>query len=147
MTETAQLENVTLTVNRVINASLEKVWDTWTKPEEISKWWLPDGFTLPHPHKIDLQVEGEFEYHMQPPEGEKFYVRGTFKEIIIHSLIKSSWRWSGSDDETLLTVMFNETDSGTELKIVHEKFPDQEQKEKHLQGWMGMVDRMEKILK
>jgi len=34
-----------LLITRVLNAPIDLVWEAWTKPEHIAKWWGPNGFT------------------------------------------------------------------------------------------------------
>ena len=33
-------------IMRVYDAPVEAVWDAWTDPEQVAKWWGPRGFTL-----------------------------------------------------------------------------------------------------
>ena len=145
MNEIDQQDNVALRVSRKLNASVADVWNAWTNPEEIAKWWLPEGFSESAPAEVDLRVGGEFKYHMQPPEGDALYAHGIFKEIVPNSKIKSSWLWSTSDEETELTIEFNEVGESTEIVILHEFFTNEEEKNKHTEGWVSCLDRMEKM--
>ncbi len=47
-----------IVISRVFDAPREKVWDAWTKPEQVAKWWGPTGFTTPV-CKIDFRVGGK----------------------------------------------------------------------------------------
>ena len=49
----------TITFKRKLGASPEAVFDAWTRPEQISDWWDPDGVPL-RECSIDLRVGGEF---------------------------------------------------------------------------------------
>lgn len=146
MNDVKEQENVILTLSHKFEASLEKVWDAWTNPDVISKWWLPEGFTESKPNEVDLKVGGGFKYHMQPPEGEAFYAHGIFTEIIPNKLIKSTWLWSHSEQETFLTVEFKESNGGTELILIHELFTDEEQRNLHADGWEKCLDRIENLI-
>lgn len=111
----------------------------------------PDGGFLrasrnPSVPEVDLRVGGNFKYHMKPAEGDAFYAHGVFKEIIPNELIKSTWQWSNGDQETLLTVKFNEVEDGTQLTVIHELFQDEEQKNMHADGWNSCMSRIERIL-
>ena len=145
MNDVKEQENVVLNMSRKFEATVEKVWDAWTNPDIISKWWLPDGFTEPKPNEVDLTVGGGFKFHMQPPEGDAFYAHGIFKEIIPNKLIKSTWLWSHSDQETLLTIEFKESNGGTELILTHELFMDEAQRDLHSDGWQKCFDRIENL--
>ena len=146
MNDVQEVETTALKVSKVYNATVESVWNAWTNPEEISKWWLPEGFTEPSSPEVDLKVGGEFKYPMKPAEGKAFYAYGVFKEIVPNELIKSTWKWSHADQETLLTVTFRKIDDGTQLTIVHELFGDEEQKNLHTDGWNKCMARIEEVL-
>ena len=145
MNEIDQQDNVVLRVSRKLNASVADVWNAWTNPEEIAKWWLPEGFSESAPSEVDLRVGGEFKLHMRPPEGDAFYAHGIFKEIVPNSKIKSTWLWSTSEEETELTIEVNEVGESTEIVILHEFFTNEEGKDKHTEGWVFCLDRMEKM--
>ncbi|HUS28218.1 MAG TPA: SRPBCC domain-containing protein [Kofleriaceae bacterium] len=49
----------TITFKRKLAATPDVVFDAWTKPDEISQWWDPDGAPL-RECAIDLRVGGEF---------------------------------------------------------------------------------------
>ena len=72
-------------IERIFDAPREKVWEAWTTPELIKKWWGPEGFSAPS-IEIDFRVGGKSTYAMQGPEGSEWdramYSSGIFKEII-----------------------------------------------------------------
>ena len=35
-----------LRITRVYDAPVKAVWDAWTDPEQVGKWWGPRGFTI-----------------------------------------------------------------------------------------------------
>lgn len=51
----------TLTFARTIAASPADIFDAWTKPDEISQWWDPEGVPLQQ-CTIDLRVGGAFSF-------------------------------------------------------------------------------------
>jgi hypothetical protein len=36
-----------LTITRVFDAPVERVWSAWVEPEMVKKWWGPKGFMVP----------------------------------------------------------------------------------------------------
>jgi len=36
-----------LVVTRVFDAPVKQVWNAWSDPEHVKRWWGPDGFTYP----------------------------------------------------------------------------------------------------
>lgn len=63
-------QSFTIRFERRVDATLPEVFDAWTKPEEVSAWWDPDGEPLVA-CTIDLRVGGSFSFatrqHSQMP--------------------------------------------------------------------------------
>lgn len=70
-----------LVIKRIFDAPRELVWDAWTEPEQIMRWWGPKGFSAPVA-KIDLRVGGAYLNCMRSPEGKDFWSKGVFREIV-----------------------------------------------------------------
>jgi uncharacterized protein YndB with AHSA1/START domain len=70
--------NNRLIFRRVVNASAEQLFDAWTLPANVSKWWDPSGRDLAA-CKIDLRVGGDFRFVNEGPEQHSF--EGTYAEI------------------------------------------------------------------
>lgn len=51
------------TIERIIAAPAETVWELWTTPQSIGRWWAPDGFRT-HVSALDLQPGGALVYTM-----------------------------------------------------------------------------------
>jgi uncharacterized protein YndB with AHSA1/START domain len=70
-----------LFVTRTINAPVELVWEVWTKPEHIAKWWGPDGFTNTIT-KMEVRPGGVWELIMHGPDGTNYPNKSIFREIV-----------------------------------------------------------------
>ena len=57
-----------ISLMRVYDAPVRAVWDAWTIPEQVEKWWGPRGFTLTT-HSKDLRAGGTWRYTMHGPDG------------------------------------------------------------------------------
>ncbi len=51
------------TIERTVNASPARVWELWTTPDGISRWWAPDGFRT-DVERLELVPGGELVYTM-----------------------------------------------------------------------------------
>ncbi len=83
MTSTADCEIVT---ERLINAPRELVFAAWTDPEQMVKWWGPDGFTNTM-HEMDVRPGGLWRFVMHGPDGTDYQNRSVFVEVVAPSLI------------------------------------------------------------
>ena len=152
----------TLTIERVFDAPVERVWAAWTDPELAGKWWGPKGYTSPD-NKIDLRVGGKVILCMQGPDGKKMYSGGTYKEIIPQQKIVMTDSFMDAEGnvisaaeygmpadfpaEMLVTVTFEDQDGKTKLTIVHEGLPAGEMSDQTEGGWNESLDKLADSLK
>ena len=47
MSEQYVMAERNLVIEREFDAPRELVWRMWTDPDELTKWWGPEGFTTP----------------------------------------------------------------------------------------------------
>ena len=60
-----------LKISRLYDAPLQAVWDAWTDPEQVARWWGPRGFTITT-HSKDLRPGGTWVYTMHGPDGTDY---------------------------------------------------------------------------
>lgn len=70
-----------LMITRIFEAPRDLVWQAWTDPALVVRWWGPKVLTTPVA-KIDLHVGGKYLYVMRSPEGEDFWGTGVYREIV-----------------------------------------------------------------
>jgi uncharacterized protein YndB with AHSA1/START domain len=77
-----------LLVARVFDAPRERVWNAWTEPEAMKRWWGPRFYTAPT-IKNDLRKGGSYLYCMRSPEGKDFWSSGTYREVVPNERIEA----------------------------------------------------------
>lgn len=70
-----------IVITRILNAPRELVFEVWTNPKHVDKWWGPNGFTNTT-KKIDVRVGGEWVFVMHGPNGQDFDNRILFHEVV-----------------------------------------------------------------
>lgn len=70
-----------IVITRLLNAPRELVFEAFTSPKHVDKWWGPNGFTNTT-KKMDVRPGGEWVYVMHGPDGKDFDNRIRFVEII-----------------------------------------------------------------
>jgi len=87
-------------ITRTLEAPIEQVWNAWTQPEFVMRWWGPTGFTSPS-CKIDFRVGGKYLFHMRAPKdfqgGQDFYTAGVYRKIVPLTLIEFTQGFSDKD--------------------------------------------------
>src|ERR1700677_5188508 len=68
-------------IERVFDAPPEIVFQVWTEPGHLARWWGPKGFTNPV-CEVDLRVGGAWRIVMRAPNGAEYPGGGVYREIV-----------------------------------------------------------------
>ena len=125
----------TITMQVIVHAPIEKVWEYWTEPRHIQAWnAASDDWHTPHATN-DLRVGGEFCARMEAKDQSAgFDFRGTYTEVVPHQRIA----YTLGDDRTVL-VTFETAEDGT---TVTETFDIEHENSAELQrqGWQAILN-------
>lgn len=100
---------------RVYDAPVKLVWDAWTDPKQVAKWWGPRGFKITT-HSKDLKPGGHWAYTMHGPDGVNYENKTIYHEVEKHA--KLVYDHGGNDDRPPLfrvTVLFSEENKKTTM--------------------------------
>lgn len=129
----------TITVSTTISAPLDKVWQSWVLPDQITGWnAASDDWHCPSATN-DLRVGGSFCYKMAARDGSfSFDFEGTYTEVIAHE--KIAYKILDSRD---VEITFIETSDGI---IVTESFEAESTHSVEMQqsGWQAILERFKK---
>ena len=148
--EVLKPDDATLVVRRVLKATPELAFETWTSAEHIQQWMRPDpGMEVPRA-SMDLRVGGKFRIQMKMPDGEFFTAVGVFQEVKAPTRLVYTWDWEkdGSGAEfgevegktSLITVEFLQRGERTEFVLTHSRFATVEGRDSHARGWDKIVE-------
>ena len=107
-----------LYIERIYDASVEEVWDAWTDPAKVEKWWGPRGFTLTT-HSKDLRAGGHWNYTMHGPDGTDYPNKTVYHEV--EEFRKLVYDHGANDTQPPLfrvTALFSEEDGKTKLQLI-----------------------------
>jgi uncharacterized protein YndB with AHSA1/START domain len=125
-----------ITVETVINASLEEVWTTWNTPEDIMQWNAASDDWHTTISRVDLRPGGRFYARMEARNGTVgFDFEGVYSSVIDKQLIE----YAMSDGRTV-SVRFADVDGG--VKVTETFDADKEYSpEMQQQGWQSILDK------
>lgn len=64
-------EDREITISRLFDAPRDLVFQMWTDPAHVGKWWGPRGFTTTT-ERIDIRPGGEWKFIMHGPDGRNY---------------------------------------------------------------------------
>jgi uncharacterized protein YndB with AHSA1/START domain len=73
-------DNLTMTIEAAFAAPIDRVWEMWSDPRLLERWWGPPT----HPATVvehDLKVGGSVKYFMTGPEGDRH--RGWWRVLAV----------------------------------------------------------------
>ena len=152
----AASDSLKVYVSRVVRASRQRVFDAWTKPEQMRQWMGPVGWTVPE-LEADVRPGGKYRivYRGTPqpatpdevPQERTGAARGTYQEIIPPELIRYTWNadWAPGDD-TVVTIRLSEVEGGTLVELSQETFKAAETATRHTVGWTGSLGKLAKFV-
>ena len=70
-----------IVLTRVFDAPRRLVWDAFTKPELLQRWFGPRGWSLVV-CEVELKVGGGFRFVLRGPDGRDMGMRGVYREIV-----------------------------------------------------------------
>lgn len=146
--ETKTTESATqLRLVRNYSASQEEVFKALTDPDLLSRWFAPSDEFEVHVDRFEAEVEGTFRIEMRHRDGNVHTAIGTIREITPPSRLVYTWKWEGGEmPDTLVTWNLKDEGGETELTLTHDRFPNEEATKHHLQGWNGILVRLEDLL-
>jgi uncharacterized protein YndB with AHSA1/START domain len=131
--------SVTLVVQRTIAATPERLFAAWTEPEQLRRWWGPDGVTCIDP-EVDLRVGGRYRIGNRLADGSVIWIVGEFEVIERPHRLSYSWRLEGSPAAAeRVTVRFQERGSATEVIVTHARIASTALRDQHRHGWDGCL--------
>lgn len=153
-------------ITRIFDAPVERVWQAWTDPALVAKWWGPKDFTAPH-IEIDLREGGKYLYAMHGPAGTEFdqdmWSTGIFNEIVPmkkivytdsfadaegNAVSPEAYGMTGMPTEMLVIINFESTEDGkTKLTLTHEGPAAGSEHAKNMtEGWNQSLDKLAESL-
>jgi uncharacterized protein YndB with AHSA1/START domain len=127
-----------ITIETIINQSIENTWIHWTTPEHIINWnFASDDWHSPKATN-DLKIGGKFNYKMAAKDGSvEFDFEGYYTNVIIHE--KIAYDIGGRN------VYIEFIEIGNQTKII-ETFDAENENSIELQrnGWQAILNNFKK---
>ncbi|MDP2284303.1 MAG: SRPBCC family protein [Pseudohongiella sp.] len=120
-----------IVLTRLIDAPRELVFEIWSNPEHLPKWFGPAGFTL-HTKEISIAVGGRWRFDMIAPDGTCYTNRMVFKRIERPLLIEADHGADIDNDPNTfhMLVTFMEQSNGKTVVTLRQIHPSQSHRDR-----------------
>ena len=122
-----------LVITRTIEGLARVVFEAWTRPEHVRRWWAPQSLGAEMVScDAEVRVGGRYRYVVQSRGGQRFAFSGEYGEIAPPSRLvytaffepTASGLTPGAEP-VVVTVTFEERDGRTRIRS-HELYPSKE---------------------
>ncbi len=132
-------QSAQITVEALINAPIQRVWECWTGPAHIVNWnFASDDWRCPHAEN-DPRPGGKLNWRMEAKDGSfGFDFEGIYDEVIQHSTIKYH-----IIDGRKVILTFSEENGKTRVTETFDP-EDINSRELQQQGWQLILNNFKK---
>ena len=105
-----------IVITRVFDAPRELIWEAWTDPQHVAKWWGPNGFTTTT-HAMELRVGGAWRFIMHGPDGVDYPNQIDYIEIARPERLVYNHGSGEPDDPGQFHVTVTFAEQGSQTKV------------------------------
>ncbi len=134
-------------IERAFNAPAADVFDAWTSPEVMRRWFHTEADWETPVAEVDLRVGGAVRLVMRRPDGTEASAEGVYTLIDRPHRLVMTWIF-GSDptNEQLLDLSFSESDGVTTVRLVNTGIATDERRDSQDYGWRGCLNELARQL-
>jgi uncharacterized protein YndB with AHSA1/START domain len=127
-----------ITIETIVKAPIEKVWQAYTTPEDIIQWNAASDDWHTTSSSVELRVGGTFSSRMEAKDGSfGFDFAGTYTQIIQNELIEYAFF------DRSASVQFIQTEVGVKVRITFVAETEHSVEEQE-QGWQAILNKFAK---
>jgi uncharacterized protein YndB with AHSA1/START domain len=136
-----------LRVERTFDAPREAVFEAWTSPEVMRRWWAAEHDWSTPRAEVDLRPGGRIRLSMAKSGGQPVHTfSGVYLEVSPPERIVFTVDWEGGEADgtvSTVTVEFHEDGARTTVVLIQRGLAAEESREAHEDGWNKCFDNLE----
>ncbi len=128
------MENKKIRINAIVNAPIEKVWDSYTNPKHIVNWNFADPSWHCPSAENDMRIGGTYKARMEARDGSFSF---DFEAVYLDIVEGKSFSYGLGD--RFVSVEFKDLNGQTEVETTFD--PENENPvELQKNGWQAILD-------
>jgi uncharacterized protein YndB with AHSA1/START domain len=136
-----------LRIERTFGASAEEVFDAWTSPEVMRRWFhcFPDWETPAA--EVDLRVGGKVRVVMRRPDGREAGMGGQYRLIDRPHRLVMTWTFDDYPaNEQLIELTFSESEGATTVLMMNSRISTDGRRDAQDIGWYGCFNELRRVV-
>lgn len=135
-----------LTLDRRFAASPAELWQAWTTPQQVRRWFGSDPAGTVSHARLDVRVAGSFEVTFANSDGAEHICSGEYTVVERPTRLAFTWRWRNEPDvETQIELRFTPADGGTLQHFEHRGLGTHTT-HNYAVGWQSTFDKLAHVL-
>jgi uncharacterized protein YndB with AHSA1/START domain len=141
-------EDTTLVIERKFQTSPERLYEAWTNPEILKKWWGPEGVTIP---TLDLDVRegGDWITTFHSEQMGERIVSGKYVTLDPPNRLVFTWGWIDNGTrghETMVEIVLLQAGDSTIMTLTQNTFEEMGHRDNHRFGWDSSFNKLDLAL-
>ena len=144
MTEQREHE---LRIERTFDASAEEVFDAWTSPEVLRRWFHSDRDWNTPTAEVELRIGGKVRVAMREPDRTEHAMGGEYTEIDRPRRLAMTWTFDDwPEKQQMVELEITERDGRTTVVLINSGIDTEQHRGDQQWGWSGCLDQLERAL-
>jgi uncharacterized protein YndB with AHSA1/START domain len=134
-------------IERTFAATAEDVFDAWTSPEVMRRWFHPAPDWETPEAEVDLRVGGRVRVVMRKPDDTEAEAHGEFTLIDRPHRLVMTWTFDDEpSNEQLIELSFSESEGSTTVLLVNTGISTDARRDAQDWGWRGCLEQLGRAL-
>jgi uncharacterized protein YndB with AHSA1/START domain len=135
-------------IERTFPGPAEQVFDAWTSPEVMRRWFHCDPDWDTPVAEVDLRVGGIVRVVMRKPDGSQVEAQGEYTLIDRPQRLVMTWTFDDDpSNQQLVELTFAESAGSTTVRMVNSGISTRERRDAQHEGWHGCLDELERLVR
>jgi len=136
----------TIAIETILHAPINTVWQAWTDPSLILKWFGSDPNGKGIKAEMDVRPGGSFEISFKDSDNTEHTCFGVYKEVYEERKLSFTWAWKNEPGvESLVTVQMTGENNFTRMNFQHANVGTASA-HNYLNGWKATFKKLEQLL-
>jgi uncharacterized protein YndB with AHSA1/START domain len=135
-----------ITVDHHFAAGQGVVWDAWTDPAVVRRWWGSDPDGVVTSAELDVRPGGRFAISFRDSSGDVHTSTGEYLRVEEPTELEFTWSWlSETNTPSRVRVVFAADATGTQMRFVHGELRGASDHD-YADGWRRTFAKLDRVL-